>query len=670
MENINQNLGNSELRFLVFPGSYMGEGQFFSSESEDRFTEYSRLYDEGKISIEDLLTIRDISETLGLDDFDDPKIKGLEKFLTDLFIAKNTGSLTVPFRNYGFEKEDFEKLFSSPETLSEKIAPVVLFEKNGEMFAGFHKYVKAALVLRDRLAERIRENEKNYNIAEEKISVYRDAVSKTKNMLNGVIANEQLTAVAVSLLNTSFSLITGGPGTGKTTVVFSVIASLMNAGEIAPEDICVLAPTGKASVRIKEAVAYQGKKAGITELENIESRTVHRFLGQIDLRERPVKRNYKLVVVDEVSMADIYLMAALFESIAVRGEDYPVRLILVGDFNQLPSVEAGTVMADLSLGKLNPGPMEKYVREMLGDDIFENSKDPSSIPEAFRHKLNINHRSDNDSLKNAFMCVREMGDGRQIKAESFLQKYDPKKNSLSEKGAFIYPDCTDMKKSIEFVSRYLRTACFEKDDSLGMSYTDFVRELSEKLDFSDDCVFEKNIDDMKKLFAHPGKYRVLCPKRGGLLGCNAINRRFLAEYSQKVSENYKGFRNGMSIMITRNDYVYNVFNGDVGIVLRDRKGVYKLVFENNGNYAGYSPTGFEYFEDAFAITIHKSQGSEYGNVLIPCPEFGDDEDFLTNQLIYTAITRAKNNFIFLGSYDTFCKMCRNVSVRENAIDMF
>lgn len=644
------------LRFLTY-GSF-GTECFFESESCKRYEKYAYLLEENAINEEDVFTIRDILQAVNVEGEnlkdENSKASALENFLLDLFVAKNKGSLTVPFENTNLIK-DFPDVFAEYKTEIKDFKPVVWFEKEGRTYAGFHKYVKAAILLRDKISQRLDVNKNCVsNINTQTITEIKNAIDRTVGMFDPKFApcNEQKVAVCTGMLNKSLSVITGGPGTGKTTVVFSLVNALKEAENLKPEDIFLLAPTGKASLRIKEQVVSQAEKTGadISFYEKTESSTMHSFLGDISLKKKNIKRNYKLVIVDEVSMVDIYLMACLFENLDAE----KTRLVLVGDYNQLPSVDAGCVMADLTDGKTDMYSISKKVKEVLGEDLFSDKNDPCFMPENFRAELRINHRAGNDDLKNAFIAVEnEKNIGNSLKTtdlNGFIQAnpgayiIETDKNTLKEKSDIIYGVL---------------------DFAFGDEYKQKAKNISQKLDF-ENLIVESVYSDLDELFACVNKYKILCSKRRGFTGCNTVNRRFAEKYAGRRRET---FAVGMPIMITRNNRKYNVFNGDIGIVLCDRNKNMRLVFCIKNQYRAYMLSDFEFYEYAFACTIHKSQGSEYENVLIPLDTVEKGDEFMSKQLLYTAITRAKNSFAVLGNLKDIETMCQNRLVRENAIDL-
>ena len=255
------------------------------------------------------------------------------------------------------------------------------------------------------------------------------------------------------------------------------------------------------------------------------------------------------------------------------------------------------------------------------------------------------------------------------------------KKSFNVKGSYIL-QMND--SNINSVMEYLNFAYFSKDDELDdLSHIDYVNELSEELDFGNDNL-KKNEEKIHKVFNHLNKYKVLTPIRNGGFGCDTLNKKFSLFYEKKIGKNNvspkiledgKKIMNGIPIMVTRNDYKNGIFNGDIGIVLKDKNSEFRVIFKVKNEFRAYAVSDFEFFEVAFSTTIHKSQGSEYKNVFIPI-ESGDlDENgkpkdgLLTNELIYTAVTRAKECFIIFSGKDYLKAICKNPICRINHIDL-
>lgn len=401
----------------------------------------------------------------------------------------------------------------------------------------------------------------------------------------------QLKAVEESIKNGLF-ILSGGPGTGKTTTINMLIRYFESEGM----DIFLAAPTGRAAKRMTEATGFEAK-------------TIHRLLelnsalSDDDTRRANFERNQEnpleadVVIIDEMSMVDIQLFQALLKAILPG-----TRLILVGDVDQLPSVGPGQVLRDLMNSEAFPKvTLEKIFRQAGESDIVVNA-----------HRINK---------------------GEQIALDN---------------------------KSRDFF-------LLERND-VNVIYKHMIQLIREMLP--------------KYVNATPFDIQVLTPMRKGSLGCETLNgilQRYLNPADPHKKEHSYGntvFREGDKVMQIKNNYQleweivgrYNipidkgmgVFNGDMGRVLEINETMSTLLVEfDDGRRVNYPFSGLEELELSYAITIHKSQGSEYPAVILPL--LGGPRMLFNRNLLYTGITRARNCVTILGSSETVRNMIDNVS---------
>lgn len=401
----------------------------------------------------------------------------------------------------------------------------------------------------------------------------------------------QLKAVEESIKNGLF-ILSGGPGTGKTTTINMIIRYFESEGM----DIFLAAPTGRAAKRMTEATGFEAK-------------TIHRLLelnsalSDDDTRRANFERNQEnpleadVVIIDEMSMVDIQLFQALLKAILPG-----TRLILVGDVDQLPSVGPGQVLRDLMNSEAFPMvTLEKIFRQAGESDIVVNA-----------HRINK---------------------GEQIALDN---------------------------KSRDFF-------LLERND-VNVIYKHMIQLIREMLP--------------KYVNATPFDIQVLTPMRKGSLGCETLNgilQRYLNPADPHKKEHSYGntvFREGDKVMQIKNNYQleweivgrYNipidkgmgVFNGDMGRVLEINEAMSTLLVEfDDGRRVNYPFSGLEELELSYAITIHKSQGSEYPAVILPL--LGGPRMLFNRNLLYTGITRARNCVTILGSSETVRNMIDNVS---------
>jgi exodeoxyribonuclease V alpha subunit len=412
-------------------------------------------------------------------------------------------------------------------------------------------------------------------------------------------SDRQKDAVARSL-RLRVSLITGGPGTGKTTTVVKVLAlAIERALESGRElQIGLLAPTGKASERLLQATRGAAERLDLSNEVRArlpqESKTIHRALGVIPgvkTRFRHTQQDplpFDLLVVDEASMIDLPLMNRLMD--AIRPD---AQLLLLGDADQLASVDAGSVLSELALAA-----------DSLGDqDSF--SFGISRLTESYR----FSGASEIMELATGFRL------GQREPIEGAL------KGSGGQVVLFEASELRVPRQSPEF-RRWLEAR---------------VRESLE-------------VGDVEEALAKLNQFQVLCALRSGPWGAQGVNDwvRSLAQgilRTRVEGVNYPGRR----IMVVENEPRVGLYNGDVGVLWSSARGVLEAHFPGEaGRKRTFSLAELPAHEDAFAVTIHKSQGSEYDEVALVVPPDAASA-LLTRELLYTGVTRARSRVKLLAS---------------------
>ena len=388
-------------------------------------------------------------------------------------------------------------------------------------------------------------------------------------------------------------ILTGGPGTGKTTTINTMIQFFESEGL----SILLAAPTGRAAKRMTEATGY-------------EAQTIHRVLegngnpeeestgGFLRNRENPLEAD--VIIIDEMSMVDLNLMHALLSAV-VQG----TRLILVGDVDQLPSVGPGSVLKDIiSSERFHVVTLTKIFRQAGESDIIMNA-----------HKINAGEPVELNKKSRDFFFVK----------------------------------------------------CDEADTIIGGIIALIQRKLPQYVQ------------------AHPNEIQVMTPTRKGLLGVermNVILQKYLNPADEKKTEreiNGRLFREGDKVMQIKNNYQLEweictrfgltvdkgmgVFNGDMGVIseINEYKETVEVEYDE-GRKVKYGFDMVDELELAYAITVHKSQGSEYPAVILPL--LPGPKLLYNRNLLYTAVTRAKKCLTIIGSDTTFQEMIRNKSEQE------
>jgi exodeoxyribonuclease V alpha subunit len=442
--------------------------------------------------------------------------------------------------------------------------------------------------------------------------------------------NWQKIAAATALLR-SLTVISGGPGTGKTTTVTKILALLRNQPGGQALRIALAAPTGKAASRLQQAIRQAKAAAGLPiELSDAiteQTTTVHRLLGvrQGEGEFRHHRNNplsLDVLILDEASMIDVAMMTKLIEALPVNA-----RLILLGDKDQLASVEAGAVLGDIC------SPCQATSREFatelaeLTDTRVEFGT--GSEPEFCDSVVVLRHsyRFASDSPIGLLAAAVNQGDASQ--AKNLLEQQDWPSVQWSALATVI--DQT--------VQRYLNL--FKQVESGA---------------------------PVEVLFQQLERFRLLCALRQGPTGVEALNQRIAARLQKIGVSSGQEWYPGRPVMVTRNDHPLRLYNGDIGITLSDpaRQGALSVVFMHDDRSLRWlAPARLPPHESVFAMTVHKSQGSEFDEVLLLLPE--QDAPVLSRELIYTAITRARYGFAIASPVAVFEVAVKRRLVRQSGL---
>jgi exodeoxyribonuclease V alpha subunit len=427
--------------------------------------------------------------------------------------------------------------------------------------------------------------------------------------------NWQAVAAAAALRH-RFTVISGGPGTGKTYTVLRLIRLLVDAaaatGQPFPE-IRLAAPTGKAAARMMESIhrglADLPEGARLAERLPDQASTLHRLLGLRQGSTRPRHdRDHPLtadaVVVDEASMVDLPMMAKLVDALPAGA-----RLILLGDRYQLASVESGSVLAELCDGAgINAfsGEQREAFASLLGSETVTAS-DPASALSDHVVTLRTSHRFHPESPIGRFAAAVNEGN-----AEAAL---DAARDGSGEIRLEL-AEATDLGRLAEVMAR---------------AYGPLIE-----------------TDDPAHALAVLDRVRLLTATRVGPAGVQAMNRRigYLLAEAHGFDPDRPWFH-GRPVIVLHNDYRAGLFNGDTGICLRGPDGGLRVWFRAEEGVRALLPTSIPDHETVFAMTVHKSQGSEFHEVHLLLPP--QDSPVLSRELVYTGITRARDRLTVYGS---------------------
>jgi exodeoxyribonuclease V alpha subunit len=561
--------------------------------------------------------------------------------ISEIYESGKEGSLCVPVK-----KEWNEIIAQNPKAF--------IFQTiNGVEHVYFEKVYTSKARLERALKKQINEN-KTINVEAKKIDpILKDLEARfSRNLQREFQLNEgQKNAIKHSLAS-NFQIISGGPGTGKTTVVAFLLLLMKELNLLPdPSEIALVAPTGRAAQRLTESIQANLRTMSSPEDFNelFHGQTVHSLLSfrRNEARfyyNKDRSLPYRFILIDEVSMMDLELMVSLFDALenVSKDEGFPFHLILLGDPNQLPSVDKGEVLAD-------------FLSELPERGNF------------ISHLTKSNRLSENS---NRFQLMKSIFPDLPLSEWNKDLKLPEIKEATS---------LSEAKSSNEDLL-WLNVQNVSESNSL---HDLFINELWE-FHFLPmiKSIHSWNLQSLDSLKSHPiavfntelNRFRCLTIFRQGFYGIEGIHGKIsmLAEkfFKRQDSTSKIHFRTlalrmyfeGMPIIITKNDKSRKLFNGDVGFICRIDTEL-RAIFCINNSLFSFAIDTLPDHEPAFFMTVHKSQGSEYDNVLFYLPpmlETSSNQDenanahrLLNRKILYTAITRAKEKVILVGERKTW-----------------
>lgn len=437
------------------------------------------------------------------------------------------------------------------------------------------------------------------------------------------------------------SIISGGPGTGKTTTVAKLLAALV---QLHPEQklrIQLAAPTGKAAARLTDSLGQASLRLPLTAAEHeifpAEASTLHRLLGaqpgsQRMRYHRGNPLHLDVLVVDEASMVDLPMMARLIEALPEHA-----RVIFLGDRDQLASVEAGAVLGDICRFA-EQGYSSERATQLSFLTGYQLEATQTSHPASVRDSLCLLRRSYRfDAGSGIGLLAGAVNAGDSAVAIGVLGQ------GLPDVTGYPLNETEDFQPLLD--------ACVS-------GYKPYLQGV----------VKGDSADNILKAFTH---FQVLCALREGPFGVKGLNERIEQLLNRKglirrpAALAGKWYA-GRPVMISRNDSALGLFNGDIGIALQDEQGELRVWFQlPGGEVKSVQPSRLPAHETAYAMTVHKSQGSEFEHTLFVLPNHF--LPVLTRELVYTAITRAKTKLSLYASEKVFGMAIRTQTQRRSGL---
>ena len=445
--------------------------------------------------------------------------------------------------------------------------------------------------------------------------------------------------VSVALaLSSARTVISGGPGTGKTTTVSKLLALLLEAQ---PDlQIKMVAPTGKAAARLTESITNALNSLSINpELKDkipTEASTIHRLLGvkagSNHFRFNQQKKlHLDLLLVDEASMVDLPLMAKLLMALPDHA-----RLILLGDKDQLSSVEAGAVLGDIC-AFINTPYSEKKARQLAQLTGFT---------------CLLENQQSNTGMADNLCLLRKSYRFDQYSGIGYLAKAINQGLATKQKIAQLCENYSDLTL---YENNQLSVKALEK--MLLTGYRPYLEILTN--------ISSENRDSVKTLLKTFNQFKLLCAVREGEWGVKNINllcEKVLSQAGLIPENSENSWYVGRPIMITQNSYHLGLYNGDIGLCLLDEHNQLRIYFQMaDGSIADFQPSRLPSFETVFAMTVHKSQGSEFEHTVLVLPE--NNLPVVTRELIYTGITRAKKQLTLFADINLMATAVKHKTER-------
>ncbi|WNO62112.1 exodeoxyribonuclease V subunit alpha [Rheinheimera sp. MMS21-TC3] len=530
---------------------------------------------------------------------------------------------------------DIEQALASSHWLKQdEISPLVLADNRLYL----HRLYQAEQIVKQQISQRVQQQISLSPVLKQRIEQLFPSAEPSQD---GSRETDWQKLACAMALQRHFAIITGGPGTGKTTTVVKLLALIQHsateltepeqAGSQRALTIKLAAPTGKAAVRLTESISGAISKLPAQMQAGIPTEvvTLHRLLGAMPNR-RQFKHNAEqplaldVLVVDEASMVDLEMMAALLQALPSHA-----RLILLGDKDQLASVEAGSVLGDLCRGAELGGYLPQTLSLLAPFSATDLSpwQGNGTVLNQATVMLRKSHRFDANSGIGQLAFAVNRGE---TSAGNLFNQYTDIQLLAGNKLESLKPVV------VAGYRHYLQLVQQQSSYSASTASSD-IRDSD-----------SSNNIWAKAVLAAYSQFQLLCALRSGDWGIEGLNQQIsrwlMAEGLLDCSQQWY---NGRPIMMQRNNYSLGLMNGDIGITLLDASsGKLRVVFQlADGSLKWVLPSRLTDIETVFAMTVHKSQGSEFSHCCLVLPP--DNSPILSRELLYTGITRAKKQFTLL-----------------------
>ncbi|QMU99387.1 exodeoxyribonuclease V subunit alpha [Borrelia sp. A-FGy1] len=481
-----------------------------------------------------------------------------------------------------------------------KIKETILNLKQNNIIRDFNPYekIKTPLIIENNIniytQKNFREEEELIKKIDIRLKNSKSKISKEniQNIMNNLntkeLSEEQISSIQKSL-KSNFFILSGGPGTGKTTTI-NYILKAIDINLKNKQKVALIAPTGKASQKLKSSLKEIFKNLE-TEYGTIQKLLKISFINKNDKYNEKNPLEYDIIIIDETSMIDASNLLKLLKAININ-----TKLILAGDKNQLQSISGGNIYASLV-----------KIKDISNENV-------EILKKNFRSNNSINLLAEAIHKENEDLIFSQINNSRKI-----------------------------ILKEINKIN--IENELFNYTKSLYKNSYNFNLKLltDEKIEHTINLLLKKII---------------LCSRNFGKVGTKRINES-IKMHLKKIYGNLIG----QIILITQNDYKNDLYNGERGVIFKENSKFYVLFKRENEKYKKINFNLINKYELSFATTIHKSQGSEYENVIIII----EDHPFLTKELLYTAITRAKESIEIISSKDIIKNVSRKTVDRDSKI---